>query len=142
MQKILIIIGAILFLVLVAIGIYQVSQNSAEQRNSTANEENSNPSESLPVTQNTATEYSFEEVAQRNSKENCWTIINGAVYDITAYIPRHPGGDEILLACGTDGTTLFTQRTSNDGERIGSGTPHSGSATRQLESYRVGILAP
>lgn len=84
--------------------------------------------------------YTLEEVAQRNGTEECWTIVNGQVYDITSYLPRHPGGDEILLACGVDGTSLFTERKTDDGETVGSGTPHSGSATRQLERFKIGTL--
>jgi cytochrome b involved in lipid metabolism len=77
-------------------------------------------------------------LAEHSTKDDCWTAISGKVYDITKYIPRHPGGDEILLACGTDGTSLFTQRQTADGQDIGSGTPHSSSATNQLEAYFIG----
>jgi cytochrome b involved in lipid metabolism len=80
------------------------------------------------------------EVSQHNSENDCWTIINGKVYDITSYIPRHPGGNEILLACGKDGTSLFTSRTDDDGEEIGSGTPHSTSASNQLKQFLLGDL--
>lgn len=85
-------------------------------------------------------EYTLADVASRNSKENCWTVIEGLVYDITLYVNRHPGGNAIELACGTDGTSLFTQRETADGEQIGSGTPHSTSAERQLSSYQIGVL--
>jgi hypothetical protein len=81
------------------------------------------------------------EVAAKATADECWTIIDGSVYDITAYIPRHPGGETILAACGTDGTSLFTERTSDNGEEVGSGTPHSSNATAQLESFKIGELA-
>jgi len=49
--------------------------------------------------------YSIEEVAQHNTKDDCWMIINGHVYDITAYFPHHPGGVRSLLKfAGKDGT--------------------------------------
>lgn len=88
----------------------------------------------------TVTSFTAQEVALKNSKDECWTIIDGAVYDITSYIPRHPGGDEVLLACGTDGSTLFNERKTSDGETIGSGTPHSRGATNQLDNYFIGSL--
>lgn len=89
-----------------------------------------------------ASSYTAAQVAEHKSQDDCWTIINDNVYDITAYIPRHPGGqDEILEACGTDGTTLFTERKTTDGQSVGSGTPHSDSAAAQLESIKIGTLA-
>lgn len=84
--------------------------------------------------------FTAAQVATHDSESDCWTIINGNVYDITSYIPRHPGGDEILRACGVDGTSLFTQRQTSDGESVGSGTPHSSSAESQLEALKVGTL--
>ena len=86
------------------------------------------------------TEITAQEVAQHNTADDCWTIIDGSVYDITSYVNRHPGGNAIELACGVDGTSLFTQRSTNDGEQIGSGTPHSPNAERQLSTYLIGTL--
>lgn len=81
------------------------------------------------------------EVEKHNSASDCWTIIDGSVYDITSYVPRHPGGDEILRACGADGSTLFNQRQTTSGESVGSGSPHSSSAESQLEKLKIGKLA-
>jgi cytochrome b involved in lipid metabolism len=80
-------------------------------------------------------------VAKHNSKTDCWTIIDGQVYDITEYISAHPGGSEILRACGKDSTELFNTRRDEGGERIGSGTAHSSSAELALESFRIGTLS-
>lgn len=49
----------------------------------------------------------MEEVAQHNKVNDCWTVINSKVYDITAYIQYHPGGRVILKGAGKDGTALF-----------------------------------
>jgi cytochrome b involved in lipid metabolism len=47
-------------------------------------------------------------VAKHNSAASCWTVINGGVYDLTSWIPRHPGGEEaIRQLCGTDGSEKF-----------------------------------
>lgn len=88
-----------------------------------------------------ASSYTTAQVAEHSTKDDCWTIVNDNVYDITAYIPRHPGGQkDILEACGTDGTSLFTERKTAGGESVGSGTPHSSRAADQLESLKIGTL--
>jgi cytochrome b involved in lipid metabolism len=81
-----------------------------------------------------------QEVAQHASANDCWTIIDGTVYDITQYVPRHPGGNEILQACGTDGSSLFKTRKTQEGESVGSGTPHSSNASQQLEAFKIGVV--
>ncbi len=81
-----------------------------------------------------------EEVAKHNSKEDCWTIVSGNVYDISDYISQHPGGNVIVQSCGNDGTALFEKRKTSEGDSIGSGTPHSSQAQLQLEDYLVGPL--
>lgn len=50
----------------------------------------------------------IEEVATHNTRESCWSMINGNVYDLTSWIPNHPGGERnILQLCGIDGSSLF-----------------------------------
>lgn len=47
-------------------------------------------------------------VAAHAGSESCWTIIDGSVYDLTAWIPEHPGGPQaILQLCGKDGSEKF-----------------------------------
>jgi hypothetical protein len=85
--------------------------------------------------------YTREEVAKHMDASSCWTIIEEMVYDVTRYIPNHPGGSEILRACGKDGTTLFTTRHTESGERVGSGSAHSSSAETTLATFKIGELA-
>lgn len=102
----------------------------------------SNPSSNDDATTNdAASSITVDQVALHASEDDCWTIVGGSVYDITAYLPDHPGGDDILLACGTDGTSLFSQRTTADGAAVGSGTPHSSTAASQLELFKIGELS-
>ncbi|KAF7939242.1 uncharacterized protein EAE97_007322 [Botrytis byssoidea] len=40
--------------------------------------------------------------------KDAWTVLGGKVYNITPYLPYHPGGEPELLKCaGRDGTRLF-----------------------------------
>lgn len=84
-------------------------------------------------------EYSAEEVAKHNTESDCWTIIDGSVYDLTSYISQHPGNDNILSACGVDATAFFK------GEQAGQegGTNNhreSGRAQSELERLKIGTL--
>lgn len=48
------------------------------------------------------------QVAQHTSASGCWTIIDGNAYDLTTWIPQHPGGERAILSlCGKDGTEAF-----------------------------------
>ncbi len=76
-----------------------------------------------------------DEVTRHNTKEDCWTIINNSVYNLTEFIARHPGGDEILKACGTNATNLFNGLA--EGGRDGG---HSTVAQGQLTELKLGDL--
>ncbi|CAG8982946.1 hypothetical protein HYALB_00003524 [Hymenoscyphus albidus] len=48
------------------------------------------------------------QVAEHNSKESCWVIIHGKAYDVTEFLPEHPGGPKIILKyAGKDATEEF-----------------------------------
>ena len=32
-----------------------------------------------------------DEVAKHDSKADCWVIIHGKAYDVTEFLPEHPG---------------------------------------------------
>ena len=77
--------------------------------------------------------FTIEDISSHNSKEDCWLIIHGEVYDVSNY-DTHPGGDAIYEGCGIDSTQLFETRP------MGSGTPHSQKARRFLENFYIGDL--
>lgn len=83
---------------------------------------------------------SQDEVVKHKSAEDCWTIINGQVFNLTSYVANHPGGSEILRACGQDGSSLFNNRTTNGGQSVGSGRAHSSSAVNLLDDLYIGDL--
>ncbi|KAI0830454.1 FMN-dependent dehydrogenase-domain-containing protein [Hypoxylon sp. FL0890] len=52
--------------------------------------------------------WKFAEVSKHNSEDSCWMILHGKVYDITTFIPKHPGGRSILLKnAGQDASGAF-----------------------------------
>jgi hypothetical protein len=75
---------------------------------------------------------SMEEVARRNTPEDCWAVVNDVVYDLTTFIARHPAGgsDIVEYMCGKDATKEFT------GEHGGQGEPE-----KWLATLRIGVLA-
>ncbi|WKZ30902.1 MAG: cytochrome b5 domain-containing protein [Candidatus Dojkabacteria bacterium] len=75
---------------------------------------------------------SMAEVALHNSKEDCWTVIDGKVYELNSFILSHPGGDKILEACGVDATEKFN---TQGGEGF-----HSAAAKAILAGLQIGTL--
>lgn len=53
-------------------------------------------------------EYTMEEVRRHNNPESCWLVVRGRVYDVTSFVPKHPGSAKAILKhAGTDATTDF-----------------------------------
>ncbi|MBY0538287.1 hypothetical protein K2P47_02725 [Patescibacteria group bacterium] len=70
-------------------------------------------------------------VATHNDASSCWSVIDGKVYDLTSYVPKHPGGkSEILAICGRDGSSMF------NGQHGGDAKPE-----RVLAGYYLNVLA-
>jgi cytochrome b involved in lipid metabolism len=142
MKKALIIIAIIA--VFGVVGFIAFSGGDDASNNQTTNQSQNTPKESTndpEQPEGNSKTFTVEEVEKHNNKENCWTIINSKVYDLTSFISQHPGRDEILRACGKDGTSLFKTRTTDEGEKVGSGTPHSSSAESTLKGLQIGTLA-
>jgi len=52
-------------------------------------------------------EITREELKSHNYPSNAWCAVHNQVLDISKFARRHPGGDLILLAAGSDATVLF-----------------------------------
>ena len=81
---------------------------------------------------------SMAEIAKHNSKNDCWLLISGKVYNITDYFGSHPGGNSTMtLTCGKDATAAYaTQNPNATGDS--SRSAHSEKARSLLNNYYVG----
>ncbi|KAI1767588.1 FMN-dependent dehydrogenase-domain-containing protein [Hypoxylon sp. FL1150] len=51
---------------------------------------------------------SAEEVVKHTTPESCWVVLYGNVYDVTDFLPSHPGGSKIILQlAGRDATEEY-----------------------------------
>ena len=48
--------------------------------------------ENNTVSENSEKEYTMEEVRKHKTDNDCWIVWNGGVYDVTNFLPDHPGG--------------------------------------------------
>ena len=57
---------------------------------------------------------SNSEIKSHNLKSDCWSIVNGNVYNLTTYVQRHPGGASVIAnICGKDGSKAFLNQHNN-----------------------------
>ncbi|KAF2897608.1 hypothetical protein ILUMI_08567, partial [Ignelater luminosus] len=50
------------------------------------------------------------QLALHDKATDAWIAIRGKVYNVTQYLPFHPGGpDELMRGIGKDATSLFDQ---------------------------------
>lgn len=75
--------------------------------------------------------FTMEEVAKHNTAASCYTAVNGSVYDVTAWIAKHPGGEKAILGtCGKDASAAF------DKKHGGQARPES-----EIANYKIGVVA-
>jgi cytochrome b involved in lipid metabolism len=60
---------------------------------------------------------SLTEVSQHSTADDCWSVVNGNVYELTQWINDHPGGSSpIESMCGVDASTAFNSQHSGQGD--------------------------
>jgi len=60
-----------------------------------------------PVLTAPTSTYTMSDVSVHASKSDCWMVIENSVYNVTAFVDKHPGGEVILEGCGKDATSYF-----------------------------------
>ncbi len=119
MNKKFIVVGVIVC-ILIVVGIIVSTSKPVPQKETLAS--------TTPVAQK---QFTMAEVAQHNTKDSCYTTVQGKVYDLTPAINTHPGGpDKIASICGIDGTQAFL------GKHGGQPKPEAG-----LAKLQIGVLA-
>ena len=74
---------------------------------------------------------SMKALAKHTGRDDVWMSINGKVYNVSAYLEDHPGGEEVLIDNGgKEATEAF--------EDVG----HSNEARKLLQTFEVGELPP
>lgn len=73
--------------------------------------------------------FTEKEVARHCTKDSCWVLLGTKVYDVTAFLRMHPGGEALILS-----------RSGKDVSREMEGPPHrhSENARRWMEQYYIG----
>lgn len=76
--------------------------------------------------------YTTEDVAAHNQSSSCWVSRGGKVYDVTAFVSDHPGGDDLILQhAGKDIDGVMEDKLEHE---------HSDAAYAMLDEYVVGRL--
>jgi cytochrome b involved in lipid metabolism len=74
--------------------------------------------------------YTKTDVAKHATESDCWSVVNGVVYDLTSYVSSHPGGPSAISnICGKDATQVFSRQHGGDP-----------SPTNILESFKLGAF--
>lgn len=47
------------------------------------------------------------DISTHNGPDDCWIVVDGAVYDVTDWIKDHPGGDILATLAGEDASAMF-----------------------------------
>jgi len=121
--------------IIILIGVVLViyAGGSSTSRSNSSNSQNQNQTATTQTQPPTLGEKTFTvaQVSQHNSESSCYTIVNGNVYDVTAFINQHPGGSEKILAmCGVDATSAFTQKHGGQSRPVS-----------ELANLKIGVLA-
>ena len=112
-----------------------VSTNKDQQQEQEAN--SSNTEEAYKLWHSTERKdlptYSLDDVQKHNNLENgIWVTYGIGVYDITKFIPKHPGSDKIMLGAGSAIDPFWAIYQQHNNKEILS----------LLESFRIGNIRP
>jgi len=71
--------------------------------------------------------FTMDEIQRHNTEDSCWLVVKGVVYDVTDFIPYHPGGARAIVKFGgTDAEVHYGF--------------HSGTARKLWSKFEIGRL--
>lgn len=78
---------------------------------------------------------SHEELAKHQSRDSCWLLIDGSIYDISSYMNEHAEKYQYDLTkwCGKDASQAWKDKDGRDKK-------HSRKSHILLESFKIGTL--
>lgn len=136
MKKVISIIIVIVAIILIVVFVkdnktnVDIQDQNIDNQENVINNDSSETYTSLAGQDYTEKTFTMDEVSVHSTEASCYTVIRGTVYDLTAWISKHPGGDKnILKLCGIDGTTAFVGQ-------------HGGSEKQEnvLAGFEIGTL--
>jgi cytochrome b involved in lipid metabolism len=80
----------------------------------------------------TANEITWQQLQKHATPQDCWTIINYTVYDLTPFFSSQPLPNLSTDICGKDGTTTALKYAKENKKE----------PTNLFQKYRIGIIAP
>jgi cytochrome b involved in lipid metabolism/uncharacterized membrane protein len=61
-----------------------------------------------PTSSASAATYTMKDVKAHATAADCWSVVDGTVYNLTSWEGQHPGGQQVIVGmCGADGTAAF-----------------------------------
>jgi cytochrome b involved in lipid metabolism len=129
-----IVIGLVVVILGISVALFQPKNIPSRKNPPETTQQTPSPTDATQPTKNPNSQpasYTLAQIGTHNSAASCWSAINGQVYNLTAWIDEHPGGEEAILSiCGKDGSAAFS------GQHGGNSKPAAA-----LASFKIGSLA-
>lgn len=128
-NKYIIFLGVLVVLFVGGVGVFLTSNKTSTVEKQISAEPTQIPAaaSTAPTTQKS---YTLADVSQHSTESDCWIVVENNVYDMTPFIPDHPGGREIIEGCGRDATSMFQREREHQKEN----------AASYLPPYQIGVL--